>query len=172
MYKPYVSAKHYTCEKKKLLTPVREYSLTVQVDHLFAVMGSLAGSQKLSNTGILGERRTIGPSGVRALPVAAGRNEDGYYFRYIIPLVVVGGTVIQNTRKGWGAIFSFFQVFLENIRRRSVRILKLHRGFILTKKDINTNKNQRLSLAPQVGGYYNGVKYDLDQTVPGGCSLS
>ena len=22
-----------------------------------------------------------------------------------------------------------------------------------------------------VGGYYNGVKYDLDQTVPGGCSL-
>ena len=22
-----------------------------------------------------------------------------------------------------------------------------------------------------LGGYYNGVKYDLDQTVPGGCSL-
>ena len=25
--------------------------------------------------------------------------------------------------------------------------------------------------SPLVGGYYNGVKYDLDQTVPGGCSL-
>ena len=24
---------------------------------------------------------------------------------------------------------------------------------------------------PKLGGYYNGVKYDLDQTVPGGCSL-
>jgi hypothetical protein len=31
----------------------------------------------------------------------------------------------------WGAIFRFF---LENVRRRSVRVLKLHRGFILTKK--------------------------------------
>ena len=28
---------------------------------------------------------TIGPSGVRALPLAAGRNEGGHYFRYIGP---------------------------------------------------------------------------------------
>jgi hypothetical protein len=33
--------------------------------------------------------QTIGPSGVRALPLAAGINEGGHYFRYIIPLVVV-----------------------------------------------------------------------------------
>ena len=33
-----------------------------------------------------------------------------------------------------GAIFRFFWFFLENFRRRSVRVLKLHRGFILTKK--------------------------------------
>jgi hypothetical protein len=41
-----------------------------------------------------------------------------------------------------GAIFSFVKVFLENIRRSSVRVQKLHRGFILTKKgDINPPKN-------------------------------
>ena len=28
--------------------------------------------------------RYFGPSGVRALPLAAGRNEGGHYFRYII----------------------------------------------------------------------------------------
>ena len=28
----------------------------------------------------------IGPSGVRALPLAAGINEGGHYFAYIIPL--------------------------------------------------------------------------------------
>ena len=28
-----------------------------------------------------------------------------------------------------------------------------------------------LSVKVRIGGYYNGVKYDLDQTVPGGCSL-
>ena len=31
----------------------------------------------------------IGPSGVCALPLAAGINEGGHYFRYIIPLVLV-----------------------------------------------------------------------------------
>jgi hypothetical protein len=34
----------------------------------------------------------------------------------------------------WRAIFSFFLVFLENIRRKSVIVPKLHRWFILTKK--------------------------------------
>ena len=28
---------------------------------------------------------TIGPSGVRALPLAAGTNEGGHYFRYFGP---------------------------------------------------------------------------------------
>jgi hypothetical protein len=31
----------------------------------------------------------IGPGRVRALPFAAGMNEGGHYFRYIIPLVLV-----------------------------------------------------------------------------------
>ena len=54
----------------------------------------------------------------------------------------------------WGAIFKFFLVsFFENIRRRSVRVLKLHRGFILTKKgDINPQKNSETPLAPWGGG--------------------
>ena len=31
----------------------------------------------------------IGPSGVRALPLAAGRNEGGHYFRYFSTLLLV-----------------------------------------------------------------------------------
>ena len=39
----------------------------------------------------------FGPSGVRALPLAAGRNEGGHYFRYFIPLtaVVIGPSVLR-----------------------------------------------------------------------------
>jgi hypothetical protein len=33
-----------------------------------------------------------------------------------------------------GDFFVFLLFFCENFRRRSVRVLKLHRGFILTKK--------------------------------------
>jgi hypothetical protein len=36
-----------------------------------------------------------------------------------------------------GLFLGFLNFFLENIRRRSVRVLKLHRGFILTKKGEN-----------------------------------
>jgi hypothetical protein len=37
-----------------------------------------------------------------------------------------------------GRFLGFFRCVFENFRRRSVRVLKLHRGFILTKKgDIN-----------------------------------
>jgi hypothetical protein len=47
-----------------------------------------------------------------------------------------------------GAIFMFFYFFFENFRRRSGRVLKLHRGFILTKKgDINPQKNLEIPLA-------------------------
>ena len=52
----------------------------------------------------------IGPSGVRALPLAAGINEGGHYFAYFstllvffsfLVLVLVGvTTVIQNHRRG------------------------------------------------------------------------
>jgi hypothetical protein len=49
----------------------------------------------------------------------------------------------------WGPIFRFSKVFFENIKRRSVRVPKLHRGFILTKKEIlTTNKFWRPPLAP------------------------
>jgi hypothetical protein len=33
--------------------------------------------------------KVVGPSGVRVLPLAAGINEGGHYFRYSIPLLVV-----------------------------------------------------------------------------------
>ena len=43
----------------------------------------------------------FGPSGVRALPLAAGINEGGHYFRYIIPLLVVGVvTTVIKTPEG------------------------------------------------------------------------
>ena len=43
----------------------------------------------------------------------------------------------------------FLKFFCENIRRRSVRVLKFHRGFILTKKgDINPQTNLETPLAP------------------------
>ena len=45
-----------------------------------------------------------GPSGVRALPLAARRNEGGHYFMYMFLFSCSyssgGGTVIQNTRRG------------------------------------------------------------------------
>jgi hypothetical protein len=44
---------------------------------------------------------------------------------------------------------AIFRGFLENFRRRSVRVLKLHRGCFLTKKEIlATQKIRRPSLAP------------------------
>ena len=46
----------------------------------------------------------IGPSGVRALPLAAGINEGGHYFRYIFPL----GTAIIKTPEG---VIVGFQIF-------------------------------------------------------------
>jgi hypothetical protein len=45
---------------------------------------------------------------VRALPLAAGRNEGGHYFRYFSTLVVlVGTTIIQNTRRGYRRVPKF-----------------------------------------------------------------
>ena len=47
-----------------------------------------------------------------------------------------------------------FKLFFENFRRRSVRVLKLHRGFILTKKgDINPQKNFETPPGP-LGGRF------------------
>ena len=69
---------------------------------------------------------TIGPSGVRALPLAAGINEGGHYFRYFGPSVLrapaeqtkvatilhifpllVGTAVIQNHRRGCRRVSNF-----------------------------------------------------------------
>ena len=47
---------------------------------------------------------------------------------------------------------------MENFRRRSVRVLKLHRGFILTKKgDINPHKNLETPPGP-LGGVFRFFK--------------
>jgi hypothetical protein len=52
-----------------------------------------------------------------------------------------------------GAILGFFS-FLENIRRRSGRVLKLQSGFILTKKeDINPPNNLK-TLPGSLGGIF------------------
>jgi hypothetical protein len=42
--------------------------------------------------------RNFGPSGVSTLPLAAGRNEGGHYFRYFSSCSLAA--VIQNTRMG------------------------------------------------------------------------
>ena len=46
----------------------------------------------------------FGSSGVHALPLAAGINEGGHYFRYIIPL----GTAVIKTPEG---VVVGFQIF-------------------------------------------------------------
>ena len=51
----------------------------------------------------------FGPSGVCALPLAAGINEGGHYFRHFFPLllVVVLTTAIQNHRRGYRRVSNF-----------------------------------------------------------------
>ena len=43
---------------------------------------------------------TIGPSGVGSLPLAAGINEGGHYFRYFFPLLVVILPPLFKTTEG------------------------------------------------------------------------
>ena len=55
-------------------------------------------------------RCDFGPRGVRVLPLAAGINEGGHYFRYIIPLVILScllTTAIQNHRRGCRRVSNF-----------------------------------------------------------------
>ena len=53
----------------------------------------------------------IGPSGVRALPLAAGINEGGHYFRYffffLLFFLVVLTTAIQKHRRGCHRVSHF-----------------------------------------------------------------
>jgi hypothetical protein len=56
--------------------------------------------------------RYFGLSGVRALPLAAGINEGGHYFRYFFLLfsfflVLVLTTAIQNHRRGCRRVSNF-----------------------------------------------------------------
>jgi hypothetical protein len=62
--------------------------------------------------------------------------------------------LLTNIYKILGGIFRFF---VENFTRRSVRVMKLHRVFILTKRgDINPPKNSETPLAPW--GAFLGLK--------------
>jgi hypothetical protein len=63
----------------------------------------------------------------------------------------------------WGATFSFlFCFFVENIRRTSVRVLKFHRGFILTKNgDINPLTNLETPPVP-LGGVFKFKKINSE----------
>ena len=49
--------------------------------------------------------RYFGPSGVRALPLAAGINEGGHYLRYIIPFFLTAA--IQNHKRGYLGVSNF-----------------------------------------------------------------
>ena len=55
--------------------------------------------------------RYFGPDGVRALPLAAGINEGGHYFRYfflfLVVVFVVLTTAIQNHRRGCRRVSNF-----------------------------------------------------------------
>ena len=49
----------------------------------------------------------VGPSGMRALHMASGRNEGGHYFRYFFHSSLLGAVVIQNTRRGCCRVSNF-----------------------------------------------------------------
>ena len=50
----------------------------------------------------------IGPSGVRALPLAAGINESGNYFWYIIPLLSFLVTAVVKIPEGVVVVIQIF----------------------------------------------------------------
>ena len=50
----------------------------------------------------------IGSSVVRALPLAAGTNEGGHYFRYIFPLLVIFLPPLFKTTEGVVVLFQIF----------------------------------------------------------------
>ena len=53
----------------------------------------------------------IGPSGVRALPLAAGINEGGHYFAYIFPLVIFFFFLLPPLFKTTEGVVVGFQIF-------------------------------------------------------------
>ena len=55
----------------------------------------------------LGLGSSIGPSGVRALPLAAGINEGGHYFRYFGPSGVRALPLAAGINEG-GHYFAYF----------------------------------------------------------------
>jgi hypothetical protein len=61
----------------------------------------------------------IGPSGVRALPLAAGINEGGHYFRYFGPSALLLTTAIQNHRRGYCRVSKMLHGLLTKINKNS-----------------------------------------------------
>jgi hypothetical protein len=55
----------------------------------------------------IGASENFGTSGVRALPLAAGINEGGHYFRYIIPFLFFSPPLFKTTE---GVVVGF-QIF-------------------------------------------------------------
>ena len=70
-------------------------------------------STYLNNPSFVGsfEDEDFGPRGVRALPLAAGRNEVGHYFKYFsscyLLLLLLLATAIQNHRRGCRRVSNF-----------------------------------------------------------------
>ena len=60
-------------------------------------MSQIANSHKAQLS--RGQNNNFGPSGVRALPVAAGTNEGGHYFLYFFPHLLLD-TLLPFTPEG------------------------------------------------------------------------
>ena len=60
----------------------------------------------------------VGPSGLRALPVAAGTNEGGHYFRYFPLVVLLLLSLLPFNQEGIVVGFYFLHGLLSNKNRR------------------------------------------------------
>ena len=67
---------------------------------------------------------TIGPSGLRVLPLAAGINEGGHYFRFFF-LFFLLTTAIQNHRRGCLGFQIFAWAPKKNNNNRFLGFLKV-----------------------------------------------
>ena len=70
----------------------------------------------------LGLGSSIGPSGVRALPLAAGINEGGHYFRYFSTSSCYHRYSKPQKGLSWG--FKFLHGLLTNINKNSGKKIK------------------------------------------------
>jgi hypothetical protein len=92
--------------------------LAPDLQRLFAILCSSRKGNKTEPVIFLVANTFInfGPSGVHALPFAAGINEGGHYFTYIIPLFFsLLTTAIQNHRRGCRRDFKYLHGPLKKI---------------------------------------------------------